>query len=210
MSGGVQLNDSATGGYLLPEGAAPPLYDLDLDLVFQALVVGITGIVGNFVRPRNAPKAPTRPEVDDTWCAAGVTLIDPEFSASARYDDTLDGGAGASVSTLHERITALMSFYGPRGQFYAMQFRHGILVDQNRGPLRLAGMGYVGAGPVRSVPTLVNNLTQRKYDVEVRVNRAVSRQYPIRYVLDMLGTLHAGRVSPVVLDTGNARNAITE
>lgn len=203
MSAGVVV-DSSTGGYLVPEGA-PPLYDLDLDLVFQALVVGVTGLQGSLVRPRTQPKTPPRPEIDVTWCAVGVESIEPENSASGYYDATADGGQGAQIQTLHERLAVRASFYGPGGQFQAMQFRHGILVEQNREALRLAGMGYVRSGEVRSAPTLVNNLPQRKYDVTLEVNRAVVREYPIRPLLAALGQIYGGGRVDVTFDTRNSR-----
>ena len=59
-------NNSATGGYLLPLQASPPLEDAELEAVFQGYIAGVSGLPSNLVRTRwpaagAEPPRPTRP-----------------------------------------------------------------------------------------------------------------------------------------------------
>lgn len=45
-------NNSATGGYLLPLQASPPLEDAELEAVFQGYIAGVSGLPSNLVRTR--------------------------------------------------------------------------------------------------------------------------------------------------------------
>ncbi len=72
-------NDSASGGYLLPQDGTPTLEPDDpFDTLIQSIVVGVTGMPGDLVRPRWQPVPLAEPEPGTDWCAIGVTGEDPD------------------------------------------------------------------------------------------------------------------------------------
>jgi len=74
------MNDSSTGGFLLPLIPPPiPLEDDQLDDLLQAWVVGLTGLPSEMVRPRWQTPTPTRPQSTTDWAAIGITDEQPEY-----------------------------------------------------------------------------------------------------------------------------------
>ncbi|MFT2520511.1 hypothetical protein ACMWQB_30330, partial [Escherichia coli] len=65
------MNTSATGGYLVPAVASPPLDDDDLDNLLHDMIAGISGLPRAMVRPRWQPTVPKQPEPGVNWCAFG-------------------------------------------------------------------------------------------------------------------------------------------
>ncbi len=174
-------NTSATGGYIQPASTATPVADLDLDLVVQALVVGVTGLPGERVRPRWQPTQPRVPEITVDWCAVGVTVTDTERGTAYVSHD--GAGDGHDDMVRHEQIEVLATFYGPGAARNAAQLRDGLQIAQNREALNAQGMGFVEAGPVRTVPELVNEQWLRRCDITFTLRRAVRRQYPVLNIL---------------------------
>lgn len=156
-----------------------PAEDTDLDAVFQALVVGITGLDGTLVRPRWQAAPPKQPEPTVTWCAIGVMSQTPNDGASINHDGSANGGLGADVVTRHESIEILASFYGPQSQAYARYFRDGLSLPQNTEGLGAIGIRWVDCGPVRTAPELVNQQWVRRQDMSVRFNRKTQAVYGI-------------------------------
>ncbi|GBU18027.1 MULTISPECIES: hypothetical protein [Methylobacterium] len=189
----TSANTSATGGYLAPTSPAPAT-DLDLDQVLQALVVGLTGLPGDWVRARWQPnddlgeERPRIPSIGTTWCAVGVTdtMRDDQPAQIHR-----SAGDGSTILIAHETVTALASFYGPKGDGYASLMRDGLSIAQNREDLTRMGMALYDVDPVRRVPSIMNTRTRRRADLIFRLRRRVERIYPILNVLKGVGTVHA-------------------
>jgi hypothetical protein len=180
------MADSSTGGYLRPTTEAPP-YDIDLDEVLQGVVVGMTGLPDDLVRPRWQPIQPRQPNQDEDWCAVGVTAILPDGNPAISHKSA---GEGSSVLTRHEVLETLASFYGPTARSYAAMFRDGLYVSQNREQMFFNGMGLIDVDPIRSAPELLNQNWRRRYDVAFRFRRRVDRTYAILNVLQAAGTIH--------------------
>lgn len=174
-------NTSATGGYLQPAGTVTPVADLDLDLVVQALVAGVTGLPGDRVRPRWQSTQPRMPEITVDWCAVGVTLTDTERGTA--YIDHDGTGDGHDDLVRHEQLEVLVSFYGPGAARNAVLLRDGLQIAQNRAALDAQGMAFVESGPVRTVPELVNEQWLRRCDVSLILRRVVRREYPVLNIL---------------------------
>lgn len=185
-------NDSSTGGYLQPTAPSPPLEDSALDAIFQQLIVGLTGLPGNMVRPRWQPTVPKMPEPTQNWCAIGVTDIDQDFEPTiVHVPDT----EGTDKLYRNEILTLLASFYGPAAMQYAAQARDGIFVAQNHGMLVLSGMGLVDVGRLTAAPELLNQQWQRRYDLQFRVRRQVERTYSVLNLLSSDSTLETDSVT---------------
>lgn len=74
------LNNSATGGYILPNPppGPQPLEDQALVDFFQTILVGLTGIQGALVRPSWQPTPPNPPDIATTWLALAITFDDAD------------------------------------------------------------------------------------------------------------------------------------
>lgn len=194
-------NTSASGGYLVallpnPIGAGQggagqggfggdtaPEYDAELDAIFQAFLVGLTGLDGTLVRPRWQPVVPNQPERDTNWCGVGVVSIEKDPYPVIREvpNATNDGFVG--LYTRHEAINVLASFYGPLAQSYAALAEDGMYVPQNNDMLKPFNMAMTRAEPMRSVPDFVNQQFIRRVDLAFSVKRKVVRTQQILTIL---------------------------
>jgi hypothetical protein len=208
----MTANNSSTGGLLLPstnfpDAPAPP-YDDALDAIFQTLVTGVTGIAGSSVVPRWQPVMPNRPNNTINWCALGVTVNDSTGNAAIvhqslafdqnsrpQYDDGTDTWDETPINSQRdilqeqEDIEVILSFYGPNCRGNAAQMRAGMQIPQNREGLPTYNMAYVGAGGLRMLPELFNNLWYRRADVILYFRRAVVRAYPVLDLVSAQGTV---------------------
>lgn len=173
-------NDSSTGGYILPAGSPAPLEDAALDALLQQVVVGVTGLPGDMVRPRWQPTVPKQPEPAVNWCAIGVTNMDPDDYPVEIHDGTDDGHDNYAV---HETLIVLASFYGPNSMSFAKLMRDGLYIAQNREQLTGQGMTVTDVGKPVAAAEIVNQQWIRRYDVAIRFRRKVERSYPILNIL---------------------------
>lgn len=184
-------NTSASGGFLGPLTSAPD-DDLDLDLFMQSLVVGLTGLKGENVRPRYVTlddeerASPRNLNQRDNWAAVGVMSMEADGQPAMIHDGE---GEGASTQVQHLTLDVLASFYGPRSSALAELLRSGLYVAQNREALFRAGMGLIDVGTGRRVPEIVNTSPRRRTDIGFRLRRRVERTYAVRNVLELDGTL---------------------
>jgi hypothetical protein len=178
------MADSSVAGYLQPTGTAPP-EDADLDSIFQQLLVGITGLPGNMVRPRWQAIVPKQPEPATNWCAVGVTGIEHDANS---YEQHNPAGNGSDSLIRHEIITVLCSFYGAGALNFASQARDGMYVAQNNSTLDQFEMGLVEVGSIVTAPELVNQQWIRRFDLSMRIRRRVVRTYPILNILSAQAT----------------------
>ncbi|MDE1905295.1 MAG: hypothetical protein KGH75_02435 [Rhodospirillales bacterium] len=179
-------NDSSTGGFLPPAGSPAPVEDLALDAVVQQLVVGITGLPGNLVRPRWQPTVPKQPEASTNWCAIGVLEIEPDNAPAIIHQAA---GNGADLLRRDERVTVLASFYGPAGMANAALLRDGLYLAQNNDFLSSNGIGLVDTTSIVPAPELVNQQWIRRWDMRVRFYRVILRSYPVLNLLHAQATI---------------------
>ena len=166
-------NDSSTGGFIQPTSAAP-IEDAALDALLQALVAGVTGLPLNLVRPRWQAVPTAQPEPATDWCAIGVIDETPPPFSALRHAN------GYSISTEWTQLRVLASFYGPTARGNAATMRAGLMIGQNRETLFGSGIALAEApGAARFVPSMVNNQTVRRVDIEMMFNRAIQRTWPI-------------------------------
>ncbi|MBT9516702.1 MAG: hypothetical protein IV112_08410 [Methyloversatilis discipulorum] len=173
-------NSSATGGYLQPAGTPAPAEDDALDDIIQAAVVGITGLSGDLVRPRFQPGHPRHPEHGTNWCAVGVVESTRDAGPAIEHQAA---GDGFDRYTRHQEIRVLASFYGPNAHRFAGLLADGLAVPQNLETLAAQGVAFIDADDARRVPELINQQWVNRYDVPVRLRRAIRRSYPILNIL---------------------------
>ena len=191
-------NTSATGGYLIPDGAiAPPLEDDALDNFLHDFFQGVAGFSdGSLVRPRWLPETPDLPDSSVDWFAFGVTKRPGDPFPAVMHDGTKNAGAGADILTRNELLDILLSFYGPNCQGYGSLVRDGLMIGQNLETLFLAGMAMVEAKDLTKNPEIVKNKWLSRVDLPVVIRREVRREYPVLNLLSAQATL----IAPPVTD----------
>lgn len=160
--------------YVLPESLPSPEMDRELELILQRAFVGITGMQGQYVRPRWQPEPPNLPDFSLSWAAFGVTDTDSDLLAFVRQVDET-----TQELQRDQQFTALASFYGAACQGLSERFRDGIQVQQNREELRSFGIKLVSVGRSVRVPSLVKGIWQDRRDVPVVLRRRYSRLYRV-------------------------------
>jgi hypothetical protein len=127
--------------------------------------------------PRWQPQEKTRtlPDANANWCAYGILSVTPDDNPA--FANTTDAG---TELWHHETVECLISFYGPAGQRYSLQFKGGITIPQNNDELTKLNMSLGDHGRIMAVPEFINEQWIRRYDITVRLRRKVIREYGIK------------------------------
>src|SRR6516225_1986045 len=185
-------NDSSTGGYLQPAVTSPPLEDDALTAIFQQMIVGITALPGNMVRPRWQPNPPKQPEPTVSWCALGIAVQTLDDGPAIVHNSA---GNGSDTYIRHEQIDLLASFYGPNAMQNAQLLSDGLAIPQNLEQLKAQDMNSVDTGQIRAAPDLINEQWVRRYDLELTFRRKITRTFPILNILTAQGTFQTPTVT---------------
>ena len=180
-------NTSATGGYLAPGGTPLPA-DIALEDILQPMVAGITGLAGQYVRPRWQPGNPRQPEPDTDWCAIGVTATRRDDGPAIIHDGT---GDGSDAYIRHEDIDVLATFYGPNCQRNAATLQDGLQIPQNLEALFIQGFSFVEARDARRAPEFFNQQWINRFDVTIRFRRRIDRTYAVLNILSADPAIHS-------------------
>lgn len=185
-------NDSSTGGYLSPAVASPPLEDDALTAIFQQMIVGITALPGNMVRPRWQPNPPKQPEPTVNWCALGISVQTLDDGPAIVHNQA---GNGSDTYIRHEQIDVLASFYGPAAMQNAQLLSDGLAIPQNLEQLKAQDMNSVDTGQIRAAPDLINEQWIRRYDLQMTFRRKITRSYAVLNILTAQGTVQTNTVT---------------
>lgn len=179
--------DSTQQGYLRPDN--PREYGAALEDVLQDLLVGLTGLPGNLVRPRYQPAVPGVPDASTDWCAFSVAVEGADWNPAVESDPNANGGAGEYRVSRSEDVTATFSFHGPNGQLNATVVRDGFGVGQNRDAIEARGLKFVEAHDIVYAPFLLKDVWVKKSDLRVSFRRWVTRTYGIRNFASASGVI---------------------
>lgn len=192
----MAANDSTTGGYIRPSNA-PPDYDDPLEDLFQGVVVGITGIPGNLVRPRWQPDPPNIPASDTNWVALGVAVTGRQWNSYQAFHPEIAPN-GAYIQEGQEILEVSLSFYGPGHSRVRRELEDGLLIEQNRDALEAKGIKFVECRLPVQVPALLKQQWHMRSDVKVVFRRTVHRTLPIATIDSATGSLDNERyVTPI-------------
>jgi hypothetical protein len=158
--------------YLLPDSATTPAYAEPLEDIFQRLLVGITGLQPQLVRPRWQPEPPNLPDFSINWVAFGITEGDKD-----KFPWTKQLDAFKMVLERDEELSVLFSFYGPNCQSICALFHDGIYIDQNRADLATAGVKLIDLKETRQLPALMKEKWMKRWDIRGDFRRRVQRIY---------------------------------
>lgn len=178
-------NTSATGGYLLPAADAPLPGNLTFEQFLQTVLVGVSGLPGDLVRPKWQIQPPAQPDITVDWLAFGLAEDDADTFA---YNDT--DSAGNNVFQRMEALTLQCTFYGPNSLTFMKLVRDGFQIPQNMEALESADMVFAYTGKATRVPDLVNERWVDRWEMSVVLRREVLRVYPILTFLTGAGTLN--------------------
>ena len=140
------------------------------------MVVGLTGLPGELVRPRWQPTTPKQPEPHVDWCGMGVTEQANDAGPAIQHDPA---GDGRDHYERHQALQVLCSFYGPNAKRYAQMLGDGLAMPQNQEPLNPYAIRFIEAGPLRGTSELVNQQWVRRFDVALSFRRKIARTYPV-------------------------------
>lgn len=172
------VNDSSTGGYLLPEVGLEPLEGAQLEDFWHDQIVGMTGLDPTLVRPRWQPEPPDIPPKGTVWIAFG--LFDEESDAYPFV-----GQVGDQLQQLqrNEIFGVLCSVYGTGAGSDAKKtakiLRDALSIPQNREPMFLNGMGYIEVTAPKPAPVLTKETWLYRLDMNIRIRRLVCRNYDV-------------------------------
>ena len=172
---------------------SPPLVlpsDSVTDLI-TGLVCGTTGLAVQLVRPRWQPTPPSQPTAGINWC--GVGIISRSVLDYTHQELTIDPVTQTEALLVRRwgELEVLASFYGPRSDDLAEQFRDGCYVTQNLEALYAVGVHFSRAGDLTLVPDLVNMQYIGHSDIRVWFSRELDRYYPLASVIKSQGIIEA-------------------
>lgn len=161
-----------------------PAEDDDLDNVLQAMIVGITGLNQQMVRPRWQPTVQKQPEPTTNWCSIGVVSSRADTYAYIQHLFGSDITAPAGdLEQRHEELEVLASFYGPQAKTNLGILRDGLGITQNLEAAKAAGLYFVEMESARAAPDFINQQWVRRWDTALRFRRMVARVYGINNIL---------------------------
>ena len=170
------------------EDPSPTSSEEVIDLLTR-LVVNITSLQTNLVRPRWQPTPPEQPPVNVTWAAVGVV----GRSAQGFNYQGMSNLPGTNIEALLQRRWAsfevLVSFYGPNSDDISEQFRDGVQIVQNLAGLYSAGIKITSVDSILKVPDLVNLQWIDHNDIRLELVREFDRYYPMKSVIEANGSL---------------------
>lgn len=193
-------NTSASGGYLTPDVSPAPLEGQAFEDFLWGIIVGISTLAEDMVRPRWQIDPANLPAFGTNWASFGVMDWDADTYAVTKHDPT---GEGSDSLERYETDTILVSFYGPDASKYMAIFRDGLQIAQNREVLQLAKMGEQETTTARNVPVLIKDKWQQRIDIQWIIRRQILRTYTVFNIGSMNGTLYTD-VTPQITASINA------
>lgn len=182
----MSVNTSATGGYIKPPTKPKLPQNLTLEQFLQTVLVGVSEIPGDLVRPKWQPSPPKQPDINTNWLAFGIELSRPDAHGYQGFDSD-----GKTVTQRHEDLEVPLQIYGPGAYDIGVLIRDSLEIPQNLEQLKKANMGFVNVGPMQHIPDLINERWFNRYVMSVFFRREIERKYPILSILSANGTIYS-------------------
>lgn len=184
----TQRPPSDSWPWLIPVGEPIP-YDEELRDIVHDILVGISGLPNEYVRPAWQPTPPVQLPAIANWLAFAIKTTPAEdYPADIQ---SADPDSQQSIQIQHEVIDVLLSFYGPRGGGYCARTKAGLYQPSNRGKIRGMGLHFVNASDLVYVPELTNAQWINRVDMPIEFRRITKRVYEVRDIVT-LGDLGPG------------------
>ncbi len=170
------MNNSSTGGYLTPAASPAPLEGQALVNFLQAWIVGITGLPGQFVRPRWQPEPPNIPDATVDWLAFGIMSRDATPYAAEIH---VSGSPSYNEIRRHEDLNILATIYGPNADKTVSLLREGMQLAQNREALTAVNMGLINSGRAIVTSELIKEKWAYRVDFNFSIRRQIVYDFPV-------------------------------
>ena len=170
------MNTSETGGYLLLDGEAVPNDQL-LEDILQGLIVGVTGLSGEWVRPRFQTEPLPIPKINQNWVAFAIQKQIPDDGPYFEQSEN-------QTSIRHERLEVFLSFYGPNGQMYANRLVKGLAIPQNIDQIKQHQIKFIEVGNILKAPDKINEQYVYRHDVTAVFMRKTKQAHLIKAFQD--------------------------
>lgn len=181
---------SATGGFILPSSTTQLPKNLTFTQFIQTLLVGISGLPGELVRPDWQPNPPKRPDINTNWMAFGVSESDPTINSFLGNVKNSDDSI-SYVSQRHEKFTVKCAIYGPASLDNYRLLRDGFQVPQNVDAMTSAQMGLVEVGRAIRNPELIDERWYDRWECFISMRYETQRTYPVLTLVSVGGTIWA-------------------
>lgn len=187
-------NTSATGGYLAPAVNPAPLEGALLNAFIGDVIVGITALPGQMVRPAGGaqPEMPNEPDYGTNWCAFRISRRVNDWNAFINHDPGATLQDGSDLLYTHQNIDILCSFYSDtqdNADQCAELLALGLQIPQNREQLQLADWGLIECTEALPVPSLAKERWLYRSDTTMRFRRGMTRVYPVLNLLSAQVTI---------------------
>jgi hypothetical protein len=170
--------------YLQPTSTTGLPGSLNLTQFIQTVLVGLSGLQGNFVRPKWQIEPPKQPDLNVNWLAFGIDVAAPDANGYL--------SSNADTTVYYQRMETLevgMSIYGPEAlEIYGL-IRDGFQIPQNRFALANANMGFVEITPGRKIPDFVHERFINRVQSSVFLRREIQRVYAVPTILSAGGVI---------------------
>lgn len=192
-------------GYTTPSATNQELNDQLFRLFLQPMIVGITGMQAQLVRPRWQPEPPNQPDFSVDWAAVGAVGQRTRDTFAAVLHCTDPGsivpanvtGNGKAYVIRNEILEILCSFYGPNCDANSEVLAMGLMLEQNRYVMQLNGFALVEVGDSLVVPALTKDRWLTKMDLSFRMRRQQKYTYSSPNLLAAQGAVGTdGLVKP--------------
>ena len=157
------------------------------DFFHDQVLVPLTGLKPQLVRPGWQAEPPNIPEAFNNWMA--FHIVD-EDSDAYPWTGNIANGDQDPIYQLqrHEQFGVICSFYstgtqpGSQARALAKLLRDNLAISQNREPLFNAGMGVIEVTAPQPAPVLMKERWLYRVDMTIRIRRIVVRNYPIETI----------------------------
>ena len=182
--------NSSTGGYLNRPVTVPIPNNLTFTQFIQTVLVGVSGLAGELVRPDWQLNPPKRPDQNVNWLAFGVSESTPSFNS---LTDLVQNGDDAPFyqSQHQESFVIKLSVYGPDSLDLYRLIRDGFQIPQNREGLLKAKMGLVDVSKAIRNPELIDERWFDRWECFVNMRYEAIRTYPVLTLVGADGTIWA-------------------
>ncbi len=171
-------------GYLAPQSNPAPLEDAALEDFLHDVLVGLSGLANELVRPAYQEEPPTQPERDQNWLAFTISEEPTEGFPAFVHDQSADGGDGVDEFQRHEGLYIQLMCYGPNANAIQRLIRDSIQVDQNVAVLEASGFGLQETTEIINAPVLAKSKWTRRFDMKIILRRIVIRNYENLNILE--------------------------
>ena len=179
-------SDSSVAGYL-PFTTDNGLYDDALEDFYHDVLVGLTGLPNNLVRPKFIQEPSQQPGFEVNWMTFSLLQTSAD---SQHYEGHAPDDEGTTTIERDRIITARHTFYGPNMTQYAERLRTMLSLSQNRDQLIGAGFGWISTGDLIPLPALIKERWVHKCEILVRYRFRAATLFRVLNLLSAQATIN--------------------